>query len=169
MSINSIFAAAAALMFMLSAASANELKMPTGPVVLSVSGKIAHTNHNERAVFDMSMLDELPQTEFETTTIWTQGKHRFSGVSLKHFLEAVGAKDGEIQAIAINDYAVTIPFADAVSGGPIIATKLNGQTMSVRDKGPLWIVYPYDSKPAFRSETIYARSIWQLGSIKISQ
>jgi hypothetical protein len=33
--------------------------------------------------------------------------------------------------------------------------------MSLRDKGPLWIIYPYDSKSDFRTEVVYSRSIWQ--------
>lgn len=38
--------------------------------------------------------------------------------------------------------------------------------MSVRDKGPLWVIYPYDSDPALQSEVTYARSIWQLVRIE---
>jgi hypothetical protein len=50
-----------------------------------------------------------------------------------------------LRAKAINDYAIDIPLSDAVQGGPIVAYRLDGDTMSVRDKGPLWIVYPYDA------------------------
>jgi hypothetical protein len=39
--------------------------------------------------------------------------------------------------------------------------------MTVRDKGPLWIVYPYDAKPEYRQELIYSRSIWQLDHIEV--
>ncbi|RYH00603.1 oxidoreductase, partial [Salipiger sp. IMCC34102] len=40
--------------------------------------------------------------------------------------------------------------------------------MQVRDKGPLWIVYPYDDTPEYRSEVIYSRSIWQLDRIEVA-
>ncbi len=39
--------------------------------------------------------------------------------------------------------------------------------MSVREKGPLWIVYPYSSSPEFQNEVIYSRSIWQLNRITV--
>jgi hypothetical protein len=39
--------------------------------------------------------------------------------------------------------------------------------MSIREKGPLWLVYPYDLNKAYQSETIYSRSIWQL--VRIDQ
>jgi hypothetical protein len=32
----------------------------------------------------------------------------------------------------------------------------------------LWIVYPYDRSPDYQSETIYARSIWQLRRIHLA-
>ena len=74
---------------------------------------------------------------------------------------------GTLKAVAVNDYAVEIPVTDAVEGGPIIAWERNGSTMSVRDKGPLWLVYPFDSVPAYQSEVIYSRSIWQLDRITV--
>jgi hypothetical protein len=40
--------------------------------------------------------------------------------------------------------------------------------MSVRDKGPLWVIYPYDSDD-YRSEVIYSRSIWQLDRLEVVQ
>ena len=66
----------------------------------------------------------------------------------------------------MNDYAVDIPIGDARDGGPIIAYEIDGKPMSVREKGPLWIVYPYDSKTEYRTETIYSRSIWQLDRLQ---
>ena len=38
--------------------------------------------------------------------------------------------------------------------------------MSRRDKGPLWVIYPYHDNIDYRSETIYSRSIWQLDRIE---
>ena len=113
------------------------------------------------------MLDALPQTEFRTSTIWTEGENEFSGVALRDLLDAVGAQGGKLRAVAINDYAVEIPASDAVEGGPIVATRMNGQPMSVREKGPLWVVYPFDAKEEYRSELIYSRSIWQLKELEI--
>jgi hypothetical protein len=43
---------------------------------------------------------------------------------------------------------------------------MNGAPLSRREKGPYWLVYPYDSDPIFQSETVYTRSIWQLVSIE---
>ena len=148
-------------------AHAAPLAAPAGDVVLTISGGVAETNGDGEARFDMAMLKALPATEFTTTTIWTDGKIRFTGVLLKDLLAAVGAHGKTVHAVALNDYAIDMPLADAMSGGPLLAYAVNGQPMPVRDKGQLWIVYPYDSDAKYRSELAYSRSIWQLARIEI--
>lgn len=148
--------------------AAAELGKPGEAVILTVSGAIANTNGPDgTARFDLAMLDSLPQTRFATTTIWTKGKVSFSGVSLHALLNAVGAKGAKLRMVALNDYSVEVPIADAVDGGPIVASRVDDRTLSVRDKGPLWLVYPYDDNPAYRSEVVYSRSIWQLKAIEV--
>ena len=136
---------------------------------IAVAGDVVLTfTHGDQSIeFDMAALTDLGETQFTTTTSWTDGEQDFVGVSLHTFLEQVGVQDGALKATAINDYAVDIPVSDAVEGGPIIAYHRNGEEMSVRDKGPLWIVYPYDTNPAYQTEVIYSRSIWQLDRITV--
>ncbi len=148
-------------------ALASPLAAPTGDVVLTITGSISETNGPGTASFDMAMLKALPVTEFATTTIWTDGKIRFTGVRLKDLLTAVGAHGKTVHAVALNDYAIDLPLDEAMTGDPILAYAMNGQPMSVRDKGPLWIVYPFDASASFRSELVYSRSIWQLTRLQI--
>jgi hypothetical protein len=150
-----------------SPAQAGEIGNPAGEIVLTVSGAIKVTNEDNTAAFDMAMLQKMGTTAFETTTIWTEGVQTFVGVELHSLLETLGVESGTLNASAVNDYAVEIPVSDAVTGGPIIAFSRNGAEMSLREKGPLWIVYPYDIKPDYQSELIYSRSIWQLDRIEV--
>ncbi|MEO4041403.1 molybdopterin-dependent oxidoreductase [Hoeflea sp. CAU 1731] len=149
------------------AGQAAELPSPKGDVILTVSGEIGVTNRDDTAVFDLEMLKAMPEASFKTSTIWTEGKNEFRGVRLSDLLESVDAKGSELHAIALNDYAVDIPTADAIPDGPIIAYQMNGNEMSVRDKGPLWIVFPYDQNAKFRAELVYSKSIWQLDRIEV--
>lgn len=151
----------------LATSAVEPLSQPQGRVVLTVGGTIALHNAGGAAEFDMEMLLRLTAVEIVTTTIWTEGEQTFTGVPLKTVLEAVGATGSVIEASALNDYMTEIPAEDAVEGGAILAYAQNGEMLSVRDKGPLWIVYPYDADARWRSEVIYARSIWQLKSLTI--
>lgn len=157
---------AISMLAMLPLAAASQAA-PAGEVLLTVTGPMADQAEAEAVQFDLEMLQELGTVEFETSTIWTQGVQTFEGVPLSALVESLGMSGTTLRATAINDYAVDIPISDAVEDGPIIAYKLNGEEMSVRDKGPLWIVYPYDSKKEYQSEVVYSRSIWQLDRIEV--
>ena len=141
--------------------------MPVGEVLLTVTGAITNTNDGDVATFDRAMLEALDPVTFDTSTVWTDGVHRFTGVPLEGLMDAVGATGRAIDATAINDYSVEIPASNWEDGGPIVAYLNDGEPMSVRDKGPLWIVWPFDDNPAYKTEMIYARSIWQLDRIEV--
>lgn len=150
-------------------ALAADLPAPQGDVLLTITGAIAHTNDGEAARFDRAMLEAMEPRIFETKTIWTEGVQEFTGVALSDLMAAVGAEGSSIAATAVNDYSVDIPAEDWAEDGPIVAYLANGAPMSLRDKGPLWIVYPYDSKPEYQAEVIYSRSIWQLERITVQE
>lgn len=121
----------------------------------------------DKVVFDRAALEALPASVIVTSTIWTDGTHEFTGVYLSDLLAAVGAPNSAIRATALNDYGIDIPAEDAAPGAALIAYRMDGQPMSIREKGPLWIVYPYDTQPKYRTEVIYSRSIWQLDRIEV--
>ena len=145
---------------------ANDLPTPVGDVILTVAGQVGVINTKDSAQFDLDMLRALGSTIVETKTIWTEGTHVFQGVSLTDLIEELDLSGSALRATAINDYAIEIPMSDAVENGPILAYLMDGKPMSVRDKGPLWIIYPYDSNANYRSEVVYSRSIWQLDRIE---
>lgn len=112
-------------------------------------------------------LRDIAVENIVTSTIWTEGVHEFSGVPLYALMQHLDLSGSSIQAIALNDYAVSIPLSDARMGGPIVAFAIDGQPIPRREKGPLWIIYPFDQSPEYRTETVYARSIWQLNRLNI--
>ncbi|WP_286135083.1 molybdopterin-dependent oxidoreductase [Neptunicoccus cionae] len=157
----------AQISFASTAAAEEALAAPSGEVVLTIKGEIEKTNTSDAAAFDLDMIHAFEATEYQTDTIWTEGGQVFKGVLLSTLLDSIGSDGGEISAIAANDYSVSIPLNDDTFEGALVAYELNGKQMSRRDKGPLWIVYPYDSDEKYRSETVYSRSIWQLDRITV--
>ncbi|EYD70572.1 hypothetical protein Lokhon_02212 [Limimaricola hongkongensis DSM 17492] len=117
--------------------------------------------------FDLAALKDMPVSSFETSTVWTDGVSRFTGVALVDLLGVLGEKGDSIRAVARDGYAVEIPVSDAVPEGPIVAYEMDGVPLDADMMGPYWIVYPYDSDPAYRGEEIEARSIWQLDTLEL--
>jgi hypothetical protein len=159
--------AAIVALVMAGAVRADDVSTPSGDVILTVTGAVQFSDDAQSLKFDFETLSALGLEIVETTTIWTDGVQTFEGVSLKTLIDTLGVQDGTLLATAINDYTVEIPVSDAVEDGPIIAVMVNGERMSVRDKGPLWIIYPYDASSSYRTEVIYSRSIWQLDRIEV--
>jgi hypothetical protein len=134
-------------------------------VILTISGNIGVTNRDNTAQFDREGLEALGLESFTTATPWFDGPQRFEGVSMARILRTVGATGTTVTAIALNDYSTDIPIADFQKYNVLLALKRNGDYMRVRDKGPLFIVYPYDSAPELRGQPYYGRSAWQLAQI----
>ena len=143
------------------------LQPPAGEVILTISGKIGETNRVNVAVFDLEMLQKLPQQTFVTKTPWDKKPTKFTGPLLRDVLSAVKSSGKTLTALALNDYKTTIPAEDANLFDVIVAHKIDDMAISVRTKGPLFIIYPFDSKPELKASKYYGRSAWQLKSIKV--
>lgn len=152
------------LLFALPAAA---LQPPSEKVILTISGKVGEKNTPNAAAFDLPMLAKLPQQTFTTMTPWDKQPIKFTGPLLRDVLAAAKANGTTIKAAALNDYQTSIPFADAQKFDVILAHQMNGAAIPVKTKGPLFIVYPYDTKAELRSVVYYERSAWQLKSMTI--
>jgi hypothetical protein len=146
---------------------ARALEPPGGPVVLTVHGRVRMPNAGRQADFDMAMLERLPQQSIVTNTPWYSQPRKFTGPLLRDVLAACGAQGTLLRATALNDYRVDLPFEDVQRYGVVLARLLDGRPMAVRDKGPLFIIYPFDSEPALRNAVYYSRSAWQLKSLEV--
>jgi hypothetical protein len=140
---------------------------PKGAVILTVTGKIGVKNTPDAAVFDAALLDALPQKSFVTKTPWFKEPVKFTGPLLRDVLQALKADGKTVNAIALNDYKVAIPISDALQYDVLLARQINGRVITVREKGPVFIIYPFDSAPELRNLTYYSRSIWQVKALGI--
>lgn len=142
------------------------LDKPTGEVILTVTGSVANTNSPEGAQFDLAMIEALKSRTGEMETPWTEGKVKLSGPLLGAVLEAAGADGTKMNVKAINDYSAEVPMEDAKLE-TILATRMNGDLLSVRDKGPLFLVYPFDLDSSLYNEKYFSRSVWQIKEIEV--
>jgi hypothetical protein len=147
--------------------AADALDKPGGPVVLTLSGRVRSPNDGSVVQFDMAMLEALRQTSFSTRTPWYAQARRFTGPLLRDVLAAAGAQGSTLRLVALNDYRVDMPMDDAQRHDVIVARLLDDKPMGVRDKGPLFVIYPFDSQPELRSAIYYSRSAWQLRTIEV--
>ncbi|WFE76286.1 hypothetical protein [Roseinatronobacter sp. S2] len=155
------------LLFSTSPVASQALDQPQGTVILEISGQVAVTNTEGAAQFDLEMLEALDQLVIDVETPWHEGPQQFSGPRLVDLMAAVGAVGSELRFVAINDYAANMPWDDIQAHDVILASRQNGDTMSVRDKGPLFVIYPFNENPELRNEVYYGRSVWQVKAIQV--
>lgn len=153
------FASAVALPFLGTAMAASQ-----DDILLSVNGDLTG---GEPVTFDATALLALPRQDVTTGTIWTPAPETFSGPALADVLDAAGARGGDLRLIALNDYAVRLPRDAVEATAPVVAILRDGARFGVREKGPLWLVFPYDLDPRYRSEQVFAWSVWQLARIEV--
>jgi hypothetical protein len=146
---------------------AAEIPMPTGKVILSVTGSIQNKNQGDKALFDRKMLQDLGLIEMKTSTTWTNGVVVFEGVSAAKLLDYTGATGQTLTAIAINDYKVDLRIDELRKYPVMLALTMNGRDLELRDKGPIWIVYPRDQYPELAGEENSYKWIWQLNSMVV--
>lgn len=161
-------AAALALASVILASPAHALEAPKGDVILTIRGKhLQNPNVADTAQFDRQMLAELEKRTGTMETPWTAGKVEFSGPLLRAVLAAAGAQGKSLKVIALNDYSAEVPFEDATKIDTMLALTMDGKEMSVRDKGPLFLVYPFDLDHKLFNEKYFARSVWQIKTIEV--
>jgi hypothetical protein len=148
------------------AANAQSLKAPAGPVVVTVTGKIAQTNRGpfdeaqdiffknqqvkfERAAaFDIAMLEALGQRTI--TTDYPQGGplHKFEGPLLRDVLKAVGADGRAVKVLAIDGYNQEIEMREIEQWPILLAVKQDGAYIPLGGFGPTRVVFPRRDVPA---------------------
>ncbi len=124
--------------------------LPDGPVTLSRDD-----------------LKDFPQHEIRTSTTVTDGTPLFEGFLMRDLLDTLGAEGSTITARALNDYLMEIPREDFETYDVIGALYMDGEELTARDKGPVWIVYPRDDHTDLQDIRYDTRWVWQLVEMHI--
>ncbi|OOF09732.1 hypothetical protein BZG82_09980 [Salinivibrio sp. PR5] len=131
------------------------------PINLTVS---VTPEHSVR--FNRQALEALPSAQITTQTPFTQGEQRFEGVALSTVLDAAGMGEcADLTLSAMNRYQAILSADMVARYQPVIAMKRNGQAMTLRTLGPLWLVFPLDQYPAIQTDRFYSAMVWQLTDI----
>lgn len=136
--------------------------MAEGDTILTVS------SNGKTTEFSLATLDAMPQATIRTSLPWYEGVGEFSGVPLKDVLSAAGAVGNSLQLTALNDYVVNAPTDELIEAGALLATRLDGQPMPISDKGPIFVLFPFDDRPDLQHQAYYSRAVWQLDRIEVS-
>ncbi len=114
---------------------------------------------------DLSLedLELLPQTIVATENEFSDGVVSYRGPLVRDVLALAGLEAlDEVRFTAANDYFVDIPTSDFTDYDTILAMEANGERLSRREKGPLWLMYPISDHSELRDPIYMRRLIWQV-------
>ena len=135
---------------------------PKGAAVLIVLG--ATRGGGKPLPFDLAGLEQLGTVTFRSRNIWYPKPVTYEGVLGSVLLDFVGVPPGKthLKLRALNEYVARIPIEDFRKWPVLFALKLDGGYMPVREKGPVWVVYPNHLHPELGEGLYQDRWVWQL-------
>lgn len=157
----------------LATATANAtMLMPNGckkDVFLTISGRIGKTTNKSDNSYQMSEEEflALPVSTVTTSTPWTP-KSDFVGPLLGKILEEVQAKGSKLRLVALDDFSAEVDSDNLGKYGTILATSKDGVRLTVRDFGPIFVMFPRDSfKKELDTPIGASQMVWQLCGIEV--
>jgi len=123
------------------------------------------TNAFDGFVVELTEDDLLAMEQFtvQTENEFVDGMAEFTGPLARDVIALLNATAIEtLKLTAVNDYAVDVPMSDLLDYDVIFAMSQNGTRFSIRDKGPIWVIYPMSDNVELRDRVYNDRLIWQL-------
>lgn len=132
-----------------------------GTKILSFSGPAAAA----AVALSLEEIEAMGPASMTTTTPWHDVPTRFDGVLAASLVDKLAPGAKILEMTALNDYRVVVEVSDLRRYSAMIVTRVGGEPMKVRDRGPLWLLYPFDRYEEVRTPDYVARMIWQLKEI----
>ena len=145
---------------------AQTIKPATADELLVVKN-LANPGQAELRLSEADLL-ALPQVTIRTRTEFTDGVVEFVGPLARDAIASINLDSATtVHLVAVNDYSIDIPLSDFDDYDVILAMQANGDHLSVRNKGPIWLMYPLDDHAELQDPVYNIRLIWQLVLMEI--
>jgi len=119
--------------------------------------------------FTLNQLLQLPQHDITTKLPWTSESNTYSGPYLKDVLQSAKTTGQWISLHALDYYNVSLNFQQIERFNPILALKKDGRLLTVRSKGPIWLLLPVDDYPELNAAIYNDYMIWHLVKIGVEE
>jgi len=140
--------------------------LPASEKTLLTVNSVSESIH---ATLTQQQLLQLPQHDITTNLPWTDASHTYSGPYLKDVLASLKAQGQWLTLTALDYYSVSLNFDRVKKFNPILALKRDGKLLTIRTKGPIWVILPVDSYPELNAALYNDYMVWHLVKIDVEE
>lgn len=174
------------LLLLPAAGHAGERDAPDGPVILTISGAVAHHNRGpvdpvrdrffvyseksfERAfAFDLEMLKSRKQVGISARAKGWPSAAAIKGPLLSDILQMAGATGSTVTLSALDGFAVELTPEELGAHDWVLGLLADGKPLGLGGKGPIWLAHDtsgLDTPPAGSD----AKWIWSVFHIEVAE
>ena len=135
--------------------------------LLTLRNPAISNNHGEIR-FTREDLAGLDWHKIETGNEFITGVGMFRGPLFADVISLIGhAGATKVRLIGQNGFYSEVDIAEMVRYGAVLAMELNNRALSLRDFGPIWVMYPLDDHPELQDSRFNSRLVWQLKAVEL--
>ena len=117
--------------------------------------------------YSLNQLEQLGLKRLSTSTFWPSDDGIYEGILLSDLLKNCDLDDVEsLRLTAYDGYTLAMPRSLWEDWPVLLATRRDGETMELKEKGPTRIIFPRDMDKSLKSETARSFWIWSLKTIE---
>ncbi len=110
----------------------------------------------------------LDQVIMNTENEWVDGMTAFEGPLARDVLALITDFDAaSVKLVAVDDYSVSTPIEHFLEFDVIFAHSMDGNRLSSRSKGPIWVLYPLSDNKELQDPVYNQYQIWQLAAVEV--
>lgn len=146
--------------------ASSALPVPSGDVILTVTGKIGAANVSDTIQMDLAMIESVGEYQYPVTDPFDQSDRIYRGPLMTDLLALWKVADDatSVEIAALDDYTVAMPIEDLRKYPVLFALQQDGAYMPVSTRGPAMLVFPYNNF-SFNHEIFNDYWVWQISSM----
>ena len=139
-----------------------QLAAAVGPAILTITPAAGA----KPVIADFAALDAVATVDYDIYEPFEEKRVAFKGVELSDLLDAAGvpASATSVRMVALDDYLIDLKMSDVRAGGVILATRADGELITIAKGGPVRIVFRDGLELGKNTD----RWIWSLTRIDLS-
>ena len=117
---------------------------------------------------DVGSLEAIGMHSFGTSVTWGRHRHVFSGLPLGVLLSYVGASGKSVRVTGLDDSRAFITMEDITATAPLLATRIDGYPIPRNERGPILLVYQFESFDAPHRDLLASQCVWHVCDIMVA-